>query len=233
MPHFQSYLNKRKVVDEKLLEENAKTADQYEIAYVRGGIKEAFHLAFYTLAKTGYLIKSEETDPKHYPPRKYLLDKSKDLSLLHELEKIVALSYDKNTLLPENRKDYQSVLSFIEKWERKIKPLSLQPRALKLWHDLEGVTIFSIIINVIVMGVGFYNIGLIKALLLYWPLIVLTSIEIFVLSATIVKRRTYFETNLNQEKYFELFEKKHFPYPDFREKSFSKYLEMITPCTLG
>jgi len=223
---LQNFPNRKSIVDEKILEENVRVADQYEIAFLKGGDREVCQLAFYTLVESGYLLSVDTAGSKTYPPRKYNLDKGKDLNMLHEIEKVVALSYDESTLLPENAKELKSALPFLKKYQRKIKELSLFTPSLILLAWVKGLFIFCLCVSPLLYStVGTFpsSNGWVNAFFLGL---------INVIAYLIIRKIKSPMLSYNGKKYIELFEKIHFPYPDFRKTNLAEYIEIITPCHL-
>ncbi len=215
------------MLDEKTLDAKAKEADQYEIAFIKGGRREVFQLAFYTLVKSGYLFPLDKEDKTSYPHRRFYLDKQKDLNVLHELEKAVSSSYDKAVLLPDDPKEFEKTIPYLNEYERKVKELALMSpqRYLEPWW------IFAWYITLLITPFLYGMYGNFPA---YHGALNFFFLAIINVLAFLIIKRIKLSDRLsdNGKKYIELFEKNHFPYPDFRKELSKDYVEMITPCSL-
>lgn len=212
---------KQRIVSNKVLEENIATANQYEIAFLKGGAPEVFKLAFYTLVKSGYLIKGKGA----VIDDEYHLDKNKNLEVLNDIEKAMAMAYEDSKLLSTDLQ--KKVKAIFEGYDGKIKSLYLkQSDAGCVRGCLPTIVLF---LGPIVMYGLFRN----KQNMF---IMMAMSITIFI----IMKKEFLIPAEISSsgQRYIALFEKNHFPYPNIdnlvigKKIDFGEYIGIITPCSL-
>lgn len=226
---YMMTLQDRRIIDEKTLEENVKRADQYEIASLKGWEPEVYKLAFYTLIKSGYLIKKEENDVGIKTAHNYYLDKNKNLDVLQDVERAMALAYEDEKLLSVDLQ--KKVKALLEGYNEKIKNLYLE-------HNLNrsvGGAFLDCLFNLIIIICPFAFYAIFKNMLNMFIMIAMSTGTFFVLKKIMWNSH---ELTPNGKLYVALFEKIHFPYPDMnkmvidKEMRFGDYMAIITPCSL-
>ncbi len=224
---IKNVLSRRHAVRDDILEENLKTADQYEIAFLKGGKNLSVDLAFFHLLNSGYLDKSKSDEPSS-PTYHFQFIAGKDSSSLHDLEKEIIAKINTPTALHSL---YSNEYASLKKYQQKLSNLHLLQVARKtigfLWKAYTYIA-WAISIAYLVFGkpAGFF----LKA----GFVITINLISISIIWSKILCKENYFDGILLTsagEKYIKIFEKKYFPLPDFKSDQSFKEAQELNPCS--
>jgi len=224
---FKLFYMKKVRVSDDILEENLKTADQYEIALLSGGKRLVIQLAFYHFLKAGYFERAESKEPSS---AKYLFRAipSKDTTQLTDLEKEILGKFEASISLFSV---FAKELSSLEKFNSKLGKLNLFYSAKStigvLWRIY---TIFAWVFSVIYLVYGAPHSFWVKIFLI----IVINIWVCFIVWNQILGRKDYFDGKLltcSGKKYIKLFEEKYFPLPNFKSEELYKEAEEFNPCS--
>lgn len=241
---FYSAKNKKKPLNEKILEENLKTADQYEIAFLKGGDTLVFELAFYNLLKSGYLEKEVIGENLHEPSHLYQVVSSKDSTVLDAVEKETLAEFTKTNAWPSVLRSLYEKSIFLDTYKKKIFPLNLIYKRGRLFLGIRKLFNFCIIIT------SYLALGTNQDWFVRLCFIILTDIIVYrIVDRAILDRplhvierakrkniigyqiQRYFLTNVGI-KYIELFEKTQFPLPDLKSDKQIKEAYQVHRCSI-
>lgn len=221
---FKIHYSHWHIVQDSELEEALKTADEYEIAVLKGGEKFAKQLTFYHLLKGGYLdkMKNEEAgESKYY----YKATASKDQSVLHNIEKDILIMFQSSKDLLDL---YDYNIPSLKQYQRKISSLNLL-------HDFKLInkiyTYFAWIFTIIYLLFGRFPDAWIRP---FFAIAINWGAGCIIWSIIFKKNDyNYYDDMLisrNGLKYVELFERKYFVLPDFKTDKLFKEAEEFNPC---
>lgn len=222
--NFYSHKNR---IKDSVLEESLKTADQYEIAFLKGGKNLTFQLAFYHLLSSGYLEKEKSDEPSSATYR-YRALAGKDSSSLHEVEQDVLMRFNSPTALGSlSSHNFSSLM----KYQQKLIGLHLLQVSRKtfgfLWKAY-SYTAWILSISYLFFGAPSN-----------WLLRIINVIAINLIGTNVIWSNTlspkhYFDgmllTNIG-ERYIKLFEKRYFPLPDFKSEQLFRESQELNPCS--
>jgi uncharacterized protein (TIGR04222 family) len=218
--------DQNKIVSVALLEEKVKTADVYEIAYLKGRETEMWRMALYTLLNSGYIKENEEKSSKRGPSEKeikFYFDDTKDPQLLHPVERKVletCKGIDNSENLDERKGVIYSSLSIFVKYYKDrheglylICPVRL----------FEFLGCFFIVI-LFAMPIFLYSMNYRNQKLI--PIMVIMNI-IALMIVTRIHIPSSPALTPNGKRFLKLFGKIHFPYPESKKVSDAQYTDMM------
>ncbi len=224
---IKNVLSRRHTVRDDTLDENLKTADQYEIAFLKGGKNLSVDLAFFHLLNSGYLEKSKSDEPAS-PTYRFQFIEGKDTSSLHSFEKEIIARLNTPTALHSL---YSQEYASLKKYQQKLSNLHLLQVTRKtigfLWKAYTYIA-WALSIAYLVFGkpAGFF----LKAVFV----IIINLISVSIIWSKILCKESYFDGMLLTsagEKYIKIFEKKCFPLPDFKSDQSFKEAQELNPCS--
>jgi uncharacterized membrane protein YhdT len=231
----------KKFIADSTLEENLKTADEYEIAFLKGGSQLAYELAFHHLLKAGFFKKELQTSQAPY----YQAIASQDKSKLSGVEDEVLAKFTSARVWPNVLSELYSKQASLEKYKKKIYNLGLAYKRGKFFWAMNDL--FTFLIGWMSMAFIYDNTTGIPGFISFC-MILLFDILIFKLanklnSTTIINPKSKFrlqhffrgrDTHIiskNGGKYLELFEKNYFCLPDLdSQEEFLEAYKGNIPC---
>lgn len=217
----------RHVAKDNVIEENLKTADQYEIAFLKGGKNLSVDLAFYHLLNSGYLEKTTNDEPNS-PKYRFRFIAGKDVAALHDFEKEVVSGLNVPTTLYSL---YSHEYSSLERYKQKLSGLYL----LRVARKTVGLLNKAYICIACIFSISYLIFGTPTSLLLRIILVVLVNLNsLYIIWEKILCGELYFDGMLLTsagEKYIKLFEKKYFPLPNFKSDQLFKETQEFNPCS--
>lgn len=230
---YYSHKNKKAVLADDILEQHVKYADEYEIAFLKGGDDFAKKLAFYRLLKSGFIKNLDGI---------FTRDESKDKSQLEDFEKAVFMldissKYgefifaDNNTLLKELLGKYKAKASkFYLFYERGSAFMVLKYLFIISLVLLSGIYIIQdsplnpLFRLILIISLDIFVYRLIKNYFLDQPASILIKTDLG------HSRRVFLSSHIltpNGKKYISLFEKMFFPVDGAFQEAWS-----MCPCSV-
>ena len=230
---YYSHKNKKAILADDILEQHVKDADEYEIAFLKGGDDFAKKLAFYRLLKSGFIKNLDEI---------FIRDESKDKTQLKDFEKAVFMldiSSQCGDFIFSGKSTFLDEL--LAKYRAKASKLYLFYERGSTFMVLKVLFIISL---VLLSGIYIIQDSPLNPL---FRLILITSLDIFVYrfinnyllnqpASILIKtdlgtsRRVSLSSHvltLNGKKYISLFEKMFFPVDDAFQEVWS-----MCPCSV-
>lgn len=254
---FQKYYNsknEKKRLGDKVLDDNLEAADEYEIAFLKGGDRLAYELAFYHLLKSGYFVKEVVGEKLSSPSHLYVADSSKDISKLKLIEQEVLSKFKTTDAWPSvllNLYQKPNSLDVCREKAYKLNLLYKKGLIFTMVRNLFNITItISSFLAVLTLSWLIQKNWAVDLDLFVILLVILTDIiiyrivnrlildkPVFLINKFLFKRipqytiREYYLTKEGQ-RYIDRFEKIKFPLPNPRSDSVFKEAYQVHRCSI-